>query len=289
MIETSRQRASRPVQVGIRGLRIGPADTVVDVGCGVGSICRYAGEAGAAVIGIDTEPSLIARADEAMRHVPARSWRGIVSDCEPIPLADGTASIVFCTEVLEHVDDPARFVAELVRIGRPGALYHISVPDPSSEGLIRHVAPHWYWEPPFHRRVFHHHDLDALLREAGLRIERREAGGSYQTVRWLLWWTLGRDPYDVAEDADLMQVWDRIWDAIMSSPRSASLLRTLEEAIPKSQTVLASKPGAPASVRLGRLMAGRGLGWLKRRVRSGVMRIGGLNVSWSVDRGRPAA
>ena len=161
MIETSRQRASRPVQVGIQGLRIGPADTVVDVGCGVGSICRYAGEAGAAVIGIDTEPSLIARADEAMREVPARSWRGIVSDCEPIPLPDGTASIVFCTEVLEHIDDPVRFVAETsdeIACG-PAAAAHISVPDPASEGLIRQVAPSWYWEPPFHRRVFHHHDL----------------------------------------------------------------------------------------------------------------------------------
>jgi SAM-dependent methyltransferase len=286
---TSSPPAIRPVQVAIRGLKIGPADTVVDVGCGVGSICRYAGEAGAAVIGIDCEPSLIELADETMRRVPARSWRGIVSDCDPIPLPDGIASLVVCTEVLEHVEDPARLVAELVRIGRPGALYHVSVPDPISERLVRQIAPPWYWEPPFHRRVFRHHELDALLRGGGLRIEQREGGGSYQTIRWLLWWTLGRDPYDVAEDADLMRVWDEIWGAILDSPRSASLFRALEGTLPKSQTVLASKPGGPAAVRLRRLVARRGLGWLKRRVRSGVVRIGGVGVSWSVDRSRDVA
>jgi SAM-dependent methyltransferase len=275
-----------PVQIGIPGLRIGPADTVVDIGCGAGSICRHAGSFGATVIGIDSEPSLIGRADEAMLEVPANSWRGIVSDCDPIPLPDGTATLVFCTEVLEHVDDPARFVAELARIGRPGALYYISVPDPASEDLIRHVAPQWYWHPPFHRRIFGHHQLDTLLREGGLQVEQRERGGSYQTIRWLLWWTLGRDPYDLAEDAALMKIWDRMWSAMMSSPHSGTLRRMLEETIPKSQIVLASKPGASLPTRIRRMMAGRVLNRLKRRVRSGSLRIGGLKLTWSLDRDR---
>ncbi len=276
-----------PVQIGIPGLRIGPSDTVVDIGCGAGSICRHAGSFGATVIGIDSEPSLIEQADEAMSEVPARSWRGIVSDCDPIPLPDGIATLVFCTEVLEHVDDPARFVAELVRIGRPGALYYISVPDPASETLIRNVAPSWYWHPPFHRRVFEHRQLDTLLRENGLQVEQRERGGSYQTLRWLLWWTLDRSPYDVAEDAPLMRVWDRTWSAMMSSSHSGPLLRMLEETLPKSQIVLASKPGASLPTRLRRMMASRLLNRLKRRVRSGALRIGGLKLSWSLDRTRP--
>ena len=65
------------------------------------------------MIGLDVEPSLIAEADKAMSDIPARSWRGIVSDCDPIPLPDGIASVVLCTEVLEHVPDPARLAAEL--------------------------------------------------------------------------------------------------------------------------------------------------------------------------------
>ena len=282
---TTRDRLA-PVQFGIPGLRIGPDDTVVDVGCGSGSICRYAGSFGATVIGIDSEPSLIEQAEDAMREVSAKSWRGIVSDCDPIPLPDGIASHVFCTEVLEHVDDPARFIAELARIGRPGALFYVSVPDPLSESLIRDVAPDWYWEPPFHRRVYDHGQLETLLREAGLRVEQRERGGSYQTVRWLLWWTLGRDPYDTAEDAALMKVWERLWRTMMSSPHSAPLFRILEETLPKSQIVLASKPGASMLIRFRRLMAFRILNRLKRSVRSGELRMCGLRLTWSLGRCR---
>ena len=164
------------------GFEIGPGDTVVDVGCGDGGCCRYAGSQGADVIGIDVEPTLVEKADEAMRGVPARSWRGIVGDCDPIPLPDATASVVICTEVLEHVEDPARLAAELARIGKPGARYLISVPDPASEALMRQVAPAWYWRPPFHRRVFRHSDLDAVLAGAGLTVERRDPFGSYLLV-----------------------------------------------------------------------------------------------------------
>ena len=45
-----------------------------------------------------------------------------------------------------------------------------------------------------------------------------------------------------------MRVWDRIWDTIMSSPRSASLLRTLEEAIPKDQTVASHPSPGPSHI-----------------------------------------
>src|SRR5690349_17275109 len=108
-------------------------DTVVDVGCGAGALCRCAGMVGADVIGIDIHPDLVADTIEMMRAVPARSFRGIVCDSDPIPLPDATASVVISTEVLEHVDDPARFLAELVRIGKPGARYLFTVPDPASE------------------------------------------------------------------------------------------------------------------------------------------------------------
>ncbi len=266
----SRATDERPVQIAIRGFKIGPEDTFVDVGCGDGASCRYAGSKGAAVVGIDLEPSLVEQADRAMRGVPARSWRGMVSDCDPIPLPDGSATVVLCTEVLEHVEDPARFAAELVRIGKPGARYLLSVPDPASEALIRHVAPDWYWRPPFHRRIFQHREFDALLREVGLIVERRDLGGSYQTIRWLLWWTLGREPYDTAEDSPLLRAWDRAWEVIQDSPRRQTLLFALEQALPKSQAVLASKPGGSRLARIRRTLTGPSA-W-KRRLRSGRFR-----------------
>ena len=123
------------------GFEITEADTLVDVGCGSGWASQAAGNLGADVIAIDVDRNYIDRLGETMRNVPARSFRGIVSASETLPLPDGAASAIICTEVLEHVEAPDRFLAELARIGRPGARYAITVPDPVSEDLIRIVAP----------------------------------------------------------------------------------------------------------------------------------------------------
>jgi hypothetical protein len=85
-----------------------------------------------------------------------------------------------------------------------------------------------------------------------------------------------------------MKIWDRMWSTMMSSPNSGPLLRMLEETLPKSQIVLASKPGASLPTRFRRMLAGRGLHRLKRLVRSGAVRIGGLKLTWSLDRDRPS-
>jgi SAM-dependent methyltransferase len=277
-------RVDRPHQLVMPGFEIGPDDTVVDVGCGDGVCCRYAGSMGAAVIGIDVEPTLVERADEAMQGIPARSWRGIVDDCNPIPLPDATASVVICTEVLEHVEDPSAFAAELARIGKPGARYLISVPDPASEALMRTVAPSWYWRPPFHVRVFQHEQLDAVLAGAGLTIERRDPFGPYYSFRWLLWMNLGRHPYDQAEDDPLMRIWEGIWGTLMASRQAKMLARGLEQALPKSQIVLASKPGGPRTARLRRRWLSPAV-W-KRRLQSGSVRIGGAELTWDLHSAR---
>ncbi|MHC0429784.1 class I SAM-dependent methyltransferase [Streptomyces sp. O3] len=43
-----------------------------------------------------------------------------------LPLADGVADVAFSSNVLEHVDDPATFLSEMVRVTRPGGLIYVS-------------------------------------------------------------------------------------------------------------------------------------------------------------------
>src|SRR4051794_26788410 len=88
------ERLPVPLQIDVPGLEIGPEDTVVDVGCGDGAVCASAARLGAAVIGLDVDEVAVARANERMSGVPARSWRAIHSECDPIPLPDATASVV---------------------------------------------------------------------------------------------------------------------------------------------------------------------------------------------------
>jgi SAM-dependent methyltransferase len=274
----------RPPQINFPNFPITADDTVVDVGCGAGDACVYAGHQGADVIGIDVEPSLVAQAAEAMRDVPARSFRGIVSDADPIPLPDACASVVVATEVMEHVDRPDRFLAELVRIGRPGARYLVSVPDPVSETVMRAVAPPWYWEKPLHIHVFSHRDLDDLFAAAGLVVEGRYAGGFY----WSMWWFLRfaivmSHKYEPPPPHPALRAWDEVMDHLLATPRGPEVLRQLSELVPKSQALIARKPAGPGSSSSfgGPSWRRRGL---KRFLRDGSVRLGGFDLCWKVRR-----
>ena len=80
---------------------------------------------------------------------------GLVSDSDPLlPLRDACADKLVCMEVLEHVANPARVMAELVRLGRPGAQYLLSVPDPVGEHLQQGIAPADYFRAPNHIHIF---------------------------------------------------------------------------------------------------------------------------------------
>ena len=103
------------------GFKIAQADVVVDVGCGAGNASSFAAKHGAEVISLDIDPSVIENVKQRMQGLPTRSCQAFVSDCNPIPLPAECATVVLAMEVLEHVDDPAALLAELVRIGKPGA------------------------------------------------------------------------------------------------------------------------------------------------------------------------
>ena len=55
----------------------------------------------------------------------------------PLPIADNTATRVILSEVLGHVEHPAKLMAEVVRIAQPGALFFLSVPDAEAKDSKR--------------------------------------------------------------------------------------------------------------------------------------------------------
>jgi SAM-dependent methyltransferase len=225
----------------LTGFQILPDDTVVDVGCGDGGSCEFAGHVGAAVIAVDIDPAMIEKVKQRMVRTPARSWRTIVSDGNPLPLATGSASKVLCQEVMEHVDDPQTFIAELVRIGEPGAQYLLSVPDPASEAVQRHVAPECHWRKPNHLRIFGRDEFDALVRGAGLVIESRLSYSFF----WSMWWTLfwaDRAPSHINPNMPVLKYWHKTWRALLEAPDGAKVRNALEQAMPKSQILIARKP-----------------------------------------------
>lgn len=236
----------------LKGFAIGADDTVLDVGCGEGVATLFAVRQGAAVIFTDSEHDKVR---DLARQVEAQSRRanlGLVSNSLPLPLADGCASKVVCMEVLEHIDDPEPFMAELVRMGRPGAQYLLSVPAPVGEHLQQGIAPASYYQSPNHVQIFTPERFAALVEEAGLVIEHRQATGFFWVMGMIFFWAseraAGRDLEGAVRDRiqppypPLMESWARTWQDLLAQPDGLAIKHVLDCFMPKSQVIIARKP-----------------------------------------------
>ncbi len=226
------------------GFRITHTDSVVDVGCGPGNASVFAAKQGAAVVSLDVDAAAIERLEQQMSQLPVRSFQAFASHCNPIPLAADHATVVLAMEVLEHVDDPGVFLGELVRIGKPGARYLISVPDPTSEAVQGVIAPPTYWKKPNHIRVFQRDEFHAAVHSAGLMVEQQFYYGFYSSMWWSLRWAVREDgiPFGHSGHSALLRDWNRTWKHLLSSPHGQQIWKALENALPKSQAIIARKP-----------------------------------------------
>ncbi len=223
----------------IAGFPIRSTDTVLDVGCGDGGNVYFCGQQGAHVAFTDIEAARVAETEKRARSSRARDVQPIVSDCDPIPLPDGFATVVICTEVLEHVPDPTRLVAELVRVGAPGARYLISVPDPVSEAVQRKLADPSFFRAPNHLRVFGRDDFTRLLLGQGLLIDKIQGYGFFWSVWWAFYWSC--EAAGLGREHPALVHWSRAWIAILNSPDGEKIKAALDATTPKSQLIIARK------------------------------------------------
>ncbi|HET8871231.1 MAG TPA: class I SAM-dependent methyltransferase [Aquabacterium sp.] len=223
-----------------KGFPITSTDTVVDVGCGLGGHLRFCAKYASRSIGVDIDPSRVRATEQALREAGVANFQVIQSDGNPLPLESELATKVICTEVLEHVDDPRAAMRELVRVGKPGALYMLSVPGQLSEEILKQLAPAACFEKPNHIRVFSSDDFRQLVSEAGLEIEQHEFCGFYWAVWHAMIWKCGVD-YDTGTHP-VLEHWARTWEALSALPEGARCIQALDQALHKSQVIIARKP-----------------------------------------------
>ncbi|HEV2369131.1 MAG TPA: class I SAM-dependent methyltransferase [Acidimicrobiales bacterium] len=104
---------------------------VLDIGGGAGWFSEAFRSAGATCVLVEPEagrpPAPDASAHALAIH-PGRLVPGwtVAADGNLMPFPDAAADLTFSSNVLEHVPDPARFLAEMVRVTRPGGLLYLS-------------------------------------------------------------------------------------------------------------------------------------------------------------------
>jgi SAM-dependent methyltransferase len=220
---------------------VGPEDIVVDVGCGDGGALNFCAEKGAYVILADLDAERVSRAQAWIADKAPGRVEKHITDGNPLPLADGSVTRVICMEMLEHVDDPAVIMAELVRVGRPGARYLFTVPDTMQEKLQQHLAPATYFEKPNHVRIFERAAFETLVLDAGLIIERRSFYGFYWAMWWLLFWQCNID-FTGMPRHPVLDNWARTWAAVLATEGGLKVKHLFDRFMPKNQVIVASKP-----------------------------------------------
>jgi 2-polyprenyl-3-methyl-5-hydroxy-6-metoxy-1,4-benzoquinol methylase len=135
----------------------GPGKHVLDLGCRWGSLTSAYLE-GNDVVGVDVDREALA---EAAKLGIETKWADVD---EPFPFDDASFDVVVAGELIEHLRDPARFVAEVRRVLRPGGTFVGSVPN---FFRLRNRLAMLFGRPldhdPTHLHVFAPRDVHALV------------------------------------------------------------------------------------------------------------------------------
>lgn len=109
---------------GLRGATTStsPAPQLVEIGCGGGIVSEALSHMGYRVHGIDLSAGsvAVAQAHAAQSGIPIEHLHYSVGNAYELPLPDSCADAVVMSDVLEHLDDLPKALAEVRRVLKPG-------------------------------------------------------------------------------------------------------------------------------------------------------------------------
>lgn len=135
---------------------LGPAEAVLDVGCGAGALARTKPATVQHMAGIDRDEQSV-RAAAAVCDA-----RMMDLDRECLPFRDGSFDAVVIKDILEHVSDPVGLVRDCARVLRPrGRLVASMVTE----------NPRWVWADVTHRRGFTRAAAVSVVQQGGFHVD----------------------------------------------------------------------------------------------------------------------
>jgi DNA-binding transcriptional ArsR family regulator/protein-L-isoaspartate O-methyltransferase len=145
-----------------------PPLRVADLGCGEGHLSMEAARWASKVMAVDVSPRVLerAKADALERGLRNNTWK--TGDIEAVPLPDASVDVALLSQALHHAQDPAKALAEAVRIVVPGGAVLLLDLKEHREEWVRKLGDRWLG--------FDEATLTKMLRSAGLKDLRIEIG-----------------------------------------------------------------------------------------------------------------
>lgn len=165
------KRRSRTRRAHFKLLRLAPyafAKDVLDLGCGGGIMVSALGRIARTAVGLDISEGAIACARAAFpRHAFLRA------DFRETDLAADSFDFVHASEIIEHVNDLAAFMAFVARVTRPGGHVYVTTPDIGHRARPADVRRWDVFSPPRHLQFFDRETLTEVFARSGFVARRR--------------------------------------------------------------------------------------------------------------------
>lgn len=152
----------------INAVRLGPADTVLDVGAGTGYLTEAVARVAGKVIALDFSKSMT---EQAMRKAIGGNVEFKLGSAEEIPLGDGSIDVVVGNMILHHCPRPELAIREMVRVLKPeGRIALSDLQQHSFEWLRAEHSDIWLG--------FRMEEVTKMMEDAGIGSARVRALGS---------------------------------------------------------------------------------------------------------------
>jgi ubiquinone/menaquinone biosynthesis C-methylase UbiE len=169
----------------------------LDLACGPGIVTAALARVSGTVVAFDLTPEMLTRAESRCRAAGTDNVSFRQGDAAALPFADGTFDRVVTRLSIHHFPDPARVLAEIHRVARPGARLVLGdiVSSENTEEAALHNAIETLRDPS-HLRMLPASELTALVTQAGFTVATQTSWD--QPRRFDEWAAIVADPVRVA-------------------------------------------------------------------------------------------
>jgi SAM-dependent methyltransferase len=220
---------------------------VLDIGCGLGrhsfEVLRRSGHAVAVDLS-DTDLKDVKAMFGALKEegrVPAEATADAVNgNALALPFADASFDHVIASEVLEHIPDDERAMAEITRVCKPGGTVAVTVPRAGQEVVCWTLSHEYHDTPGGHVRIYRQSQIAGRLKRAGLDPVGVGFAHALHTPYWWLRCLVGPSK----GDNPLVRAYRSFleWDILTGPPLVRATERLLNPWLGKSLVLYLEKP-----------------------------------------------
>jgi len=167
------------------------------------------------------------------------TWNMVHADVLCLPFAERAFDRIICAEVCEHLHEDLRVLRGMAGLLKKGGRIAVTVPTTFSEAVYGLIEPFYFENPGGHVRIFTPWELEAKIREAGLKIYAVRHAHGFHSPYWLLRCIFGLDD----ENHVVSKAYRRFLEMVTGSPLMSRVEKLVFDRVcPKSIIFYAWKP-----------------------------------------------